>query len=50
MNTLTLTQLGLPTSLPSSPDEAQLERVPNPHSDVNYVTRFTALSSPRSVP
>jgi 7-cyano-7-deazaguanine reductase len=34
--------LGHPTSLPQSPDEAVLDRVPNPHPDTNYVARFTA--------
>lgn len=38
----TLTQLGQSVAISSSPDTAQLERVPNPHSDTNYVTRFTA--------
>ena len=28
--------------IPSSPDEAPLDRVPNPHPDTNYVARFTA--------
>ena len=37
----TLTQLGQPTRLPQSPDEAVLERVPNPQSDTGYVIRFT---------
>jgi len=37
-----LTQLGSPTSLPDSPDEAILERVPNPHANTPYVIRFTA--------
>ena len=35
------TQLGKPTRLPASPDEAQLDRVPNPHPDTTYVVRFT---------
>ncbi|RXF73975.1 preQ(1) synthase [Hansschlegelia zhihuaiae] len=35
-------QLGKPVSLPASPDEAELDRVPNPHPDVDYVARFTA--------
>lgn len=34
-------QLGRPTALPDSPDKAQLDRVPNPHPDTSYVTRFT---------
>lgn len=37
-----LTQLGKPTALPASPDEALLERVPNPHLGTAYVARFTA--------
>jgi len=37
-----LTQLGRTTSLPNSPDQAQLERVPNPHPDVRYLARFAA--------
>jgi 7-cyano-7-deazaguanine reductase len=35
-------QLGRPTPIPASPEAAQLDRVPNPHPDVNYVARFTA--------
>ena len=30
-----------PPSLPKSPAEAELERVPNPHPDTVYVARFT---------
>jgi 7-cyano-7-deazaguanine reductase len=37
-----LTQLGRTTPLPGSPEVAKLERVPNPHPDVNYVARFAA--------
>ncbi|HLH10915.1 MAG TPA: preQ(1) synthase [Methylovirgula sp.] len=37
-----LKSLGQKVALPASPDEAELERVANPHSDVNYVARFTA--------
>ncbi|MBR0648822.1 NADPH-dependent 7-cyano-7-deazaguanine reductase QueF [Roseomonas terrae] len=37
-----LTQLGQPTRLPASPDEAVLERVPAPHRGLRYVVRFTA--------
>jgi 7-cyano-7-deazaguanine reductase len=33
--------LGRPAPLPASPDEAQLDRVANPHRGSNYVTRFT---------
>jgi len=36
-----LTQLGSPTPVPASPDEAVLERVANPHADTAYVARFT---------
>src|SRR5262249_25134149 len=34
-------QLGHQVEMPLSPDRAQLDRVPNPHSDTNYVARFT---------
>ena len=34
--------LGRPVPLPRSPDEAQLDRVPNPHPDTDYLARFTA--------
>lgn len=37
-----LTQLGGATVLPSSPEEATLESVPNPQLDTNYVVRFSA--------
>jgi len=37
-----LTQLGGAAAIPASPEEARLERVANPHSDVDYVARFTA--------
>ena len=40
--TRTLTQLGKPTRLPASPEEAVLERVPNPHPKDRYLVRFTA--------
>jgi 7-cyano-7-deazaguanine reductase len=36
-----VTILGQATKVPNSPDEATLERVPNPHPDANYVARFT---------
>ena len=35
-----LSQLGKMTALPVSPDEAELEAVPNPHADVDYCARF----------
>jgi 7-cyano-7-deazaguanine reductase len=35
-------QLGRPVPLPRSPDEARLDVVPNPHSDTDYLVRFTA--------
>ena len=34
--------LGRNASLPTSPEEARLERVPNPHPDTAYLARFTA--------
>jgi len=37
-----LTQLGQHITAPQSPDEAKLERVPNPHSEVPYLIRFAA--------
>ena len=37
-----LTQLGIPTALPASPDEAVLERVANPQPSEIYLVRFTA--------
>ena len=37
-----LTHLGQPSRIPASPEEAVLDRVPNPHPDTNYVARFTA--------
>ena len=38
----TLSQLGQRIAWPESPDEAVLERVPNPHPDKVYLVRFTA--------
>jgi 7-cyano-7-deazaguanine reductase len=35
-------QLGKATALPATPDEAVLDRVPNPHPGTNYLARFTA--------
>ncbi|TDK41077.1 preQ(1) synthase [Antarcticimicrobium luteum] len=37
-----LTQLGQKADLPASPEQAVLERVPNPQADVDYCVRFTA--------
>ena len=37
-----LTQLGARAPLPRSPEEAVLERVPNPHPGALYLARFTA--------
>ena len=37
-----LTMLGQNTAQPTSPDQAVLERVPNPHPDVRYCVRFVA--------
>jgi 7-cyano-7-deazaguanine reductase len=37
-----LSQLGRPVPIPASPDEARLERIPNPHPDSTYLVRFTA--------
>jgi 7-cyano-7-deazaguanine reductase len=36
------TVLGKHAELPQSPDEAVLERVPNPHADTHFAARFTA--------
>jgi 7-cyano-7-deazaguanine reductase len=36
-----LDQLGRHTALPASPEQAVLEKVPNPHPDARYVVRFT---------
>jgi 7-cyano-7-deazaguanine reductase len=33
--------LGKPAALPTSPEEAVLDRVPNPHPDSPYLARFT---------
>lgn len=37
-----LGQLGQATSIPASPEAAELERVPNPHAGTLYLTRFVA--------
>jgi 7-cyano-7-deazaguanine reductase len=36
-----LHHLGRPTSAPTSPEKAVLDRVPNPHPDAVYLARFT---------
>lgn len=40
-DTTGLTQLGANTQLPSSPEEAVLERVKNSQADTNFLIRFT---------
>ena len=35
-------QLGRAVEWPTSPEAAQLDRVPNPHADTDYLARFTA--------
>jgi 7-cyano-7-deazaguanine reductase len=35
-------QLGRAVEWPTSPEQAKLDRVPNPQKDTNYVVRFTA--------
>jgi 7-cyano-7-deazaguanine reductase len=35
-------QLGRAVQWPSTPDAAQIDRVPNPQKDTNYLVRFTA--------
>ncbi|WP_414462658.1 preQ(1) synthase [Hyphomicrobium sp. B1] len=37
-----VTQLGKQVGIPESPEKAELERVANPHTDTDYVARFTA--------
>lgn len=37
-----VTLLGAVVGMPQSPEEAILERVPNPHADTHYVARFTS--------
>ena len=39
-DTSELTQLGGSTELPASPEEAIIEKVPNPHLNVDYNVRF----------
>jgi len=35
-------KLGKTSPIPDHPDASVLDRVPNPHADVNYVARFSA--------
>jgi len=35
-------QLGRAVEWPKTPDEAQIDRVPNPQTDTDYLVRFTA--------
>jgi 7-cyano-7-deazaguanine reductase len=42
MTEISVTQLGRDTPWPQSPEEAVLERVPNPQADTLYLARFTA--------
>ena len=35
-------RLGKHVPVPASPDEAELDRVPNPHQDTDYLVRLTA--------
>jgi 7-cyano-7-deazaguanine reductase len=37
----TTLQLGHASAQPQSPEAAQLDRVPNPHQDTDYLARFT---------
>ena len=41
-DTSALTQLGRHAEPPATPEQARLERVPNPQADVLYLARFTA--------
>ena len=41
MSTDHLRHLGKPSAMPKSPEEAQLDRVPNPHPDTVFLARFT---------
>jgi 7-cyano-7-deazaguanine reductase len=40
--TIETLQLGKASALPASPEEAVLDRVPNPHAGTHYLARFTA--------
>lgn len=41
VDTKSLSQLGRTSGLPASPEEAELDRVGNPHTDTRYLARFT---------
>ena len=45
-----LRHLGKPSRLPTSPDEATLDRVANPHPDTDYLARFTAPEFHHALP
>ncbi|MFO1242009.1 MAG: hypothetical protein U1E36_02240 [Rickettsiales bacterium] len=45
-----LTQLGANAKAPENPEEAVLEKVENPHLNVDYSVRLPARNSPRSAP
>ncbi|WP_420417650.1 preQ(1) synthase [Pacificispira sp.] len=40
-DTTGLSQLGQAAAAAANPEDAVLDRVPNPHADTNYVARFT---------
>jgi 7-cyano-7-deazaguanine reductase len=42
MTAPTVQHLGQPSVIPASPEEAVLDRVPNPHVGTDYLARFTA--------
>jgi 7-cyano-7-deazaguanine reductase len=41
-DTMTDLKLGKTVDIPASPEAAELDRVPNPHPDTDYVARFVA--------
>ena len=42
MNPSDVTHLGKTSVIPATPEDAALDRVPNPHPDTDYLARFTA--------
>lgn len=42
MNPSDVSHLGKVSSIPARPEDAELDRVPNPHADTDYLARFTA--------